>query len=178
MKEHKIGIVILVLFFNLCLAFTNSVAYGAPIPVAIENNDLPFSISYPSSWYICKESYGNTQSYFITREQIRTPTDQFLVGITVIFLKDKLLGLDWNNVKNNQISAYKSQGLEMNDINISTISGYSAFAFLIRGSRSKMFIAYVKKGNDLINVIQESPSPEWDNYEGSFKDNLSTLYFK
>jgi hypothetical protein len=67
---------------------------------AIAREDLPFNIEYPSEWFSRKEEDPGTEAYFSPREQIKSQTDQYRAGISVMISQGLASKAgDWTEVK-------------------------------------------------------------------------------
>lgn len=139
--------------------------------IVFDSPRLPFTIKYPKNWHTREES----SAVFLSREPTYKSSDVFIVGVSVSSHKGYLLDLEWDYFKNFQINFFKEKGLEVTNIEEKYIDDHPALTFLASDNIHKMFLIYIKKDSDLINVCLESPSHEWKEYESIFKEIISSF---
>lgn len=170
-----------VFIFAFSLFYFPAVSSEAQLVVtdAVPREDLPFNIEYPSEWFSRKEQAQGMEAYFFSREQIKLQSDQFRAGISVMIS----LGIasntgDWKEFKKALMADSKANGMEVEDMDLDQIDGYTALAFTARSNRNNMCFVYIKKGEDLVALVLESPNEEWENFKPMFMKTIQNFSFK
>jgi len=162
--------------------------------------DFPFTLQYPGNWYVREERYVSgssvqNPSLFISREPIKSPADQFKVGMSLIYYQnyflsrepaDTTLGktakvvlraVDWDKEKIRIVDSVKSAS--KNVISESDIVITSQPAIKIESYTGKIhqISVYIKLNNNLITIILEAPSSEFGQYKETFEKMLESFMF-
>ncbi len=146
---------------------------------AIPREDLPFHIEYPTEWFSRKEQAQGMEAYFFSREQIKSQTDQYRAGISVMISKGLASNVgNWNEFKQALMADSQAKGMTIEDMDLDQVDGYTAVAFIARSNRNHMCFVYIKKDKDLVGLVLESPKEEWENFKPVFLKTIQNFSFK
>lgn len=181
MKKH-LGVswaVVLVFTFSFVCFQANSSQAQLVVTDAISREDLPFNIEYPSEWFSRKEEAQGMEAYFFSREQIKAQSDQYRTGISVMISKGLAANAgNWNEFKELLMADSRAKGMEVEDMDLDEVNGYTAFAFTARSNKNHMCFVYIKKGDDLAGIVLESPKEEWESFKPMFLKTIANFSFK
>lgn len=171
--------VVLVFAFSFFCLQTNSSQAQLVVTDAISREDLPFNIDYPSEWFSRKEEAQGMEAYFFSREQIKAQSDQYRTGISVMILKGLASNAgNWNEFKKMLMADSKAKGMEVEDMDLDQVKGNTAFAFTARSNKNHMCFVYIKKGDDVVALVLESPKEEWESFKPMFLKTIENFSFK
>lgn len=146
---------------------------------AVPREDLPFNIEYPSEWFSRKEKAQGMEAYFFSREQIKSQADQYRAGISVMISRGLALNVgDWNEFKRGLMADSQAKGMVVEDMDLNVVSGYPVVAFTARSEKNHICFVYIKKGEDLVALVLESPKEEWDSFKPMFLKTIQNFSFK
>lgn len=155
--------------------------------------NFPFEIKYPAKWYV-REEIAGMPSLYLTREPIRSDTDRYLVGVSLLYSisyfsqrepSDSTLGQaaelvvkirDWNESKKQFIKGLEEAGntvISQADI---TISGQPALKVHYESKNVRAMVLYIRVGVHLLVMTFEAPPQEYEQYKEVF-DKIGNSFF-
>lgn len=156
--------------------------------------NFPFEIKYPAKWYVREETVG-MPSLFLTREPIRTDTDRYTVGASLLYNiaffssrepSNSALGQtadfvikikDWDESKKQFIEGLKEGGNTIISQSDVTISGQPALRVEYKSKTLHAITFYIRVGVHLLAVTFEAPPNEYGQYKDVFDKILSSIFF-
>lgn len=162
--------------------------------------DFPFILKYPGNWYVREERYvtGNSMqnpSLFISREPIRGASDQFKVGMSLIYYQnyfisrepsDTAMGksaqvvlkvVDWDKEKVRLLDAIKNASKKVVSEADIKITNQPAVKIESYNDLTHQITVYIKLNNNLIAIVCEAPVVEFDKYKKTFDEMLDSFMF-
>jgi hypothetical protein len=171
--------IVLIFAFSFFCLLTNSSQAQLVVTDAIPREDLPFNIDYPSEWFSRKEEAPGMEAYFFSREQIKVQSDQYRAGMSVMISKGLASNAgNWNEFKKMLMADSKANGMEVEGMDLDQVNGYTALAFTAKSERNHICFVYIKKGDDLVGLILESPKEEWESFKPIFMQTIENFSFK